>query len=126
LAAASAAVVKPGLAQTSSGPIVGKDTPQGPGVVLREYGQEQSLVPGIKTVTLRDVIVQPGASTKENAEMMNAMLCHISEGELEVVQDGKPRTARTHYVWTCNKGTKEHVTNKGTVPAVMRIIDLMA
>jgi hypothetical protein len=29
---------------------------------------------------MRDVILQPGAKTQENAVMMNAMICHIPEG----------------------------------------------
>ena len=107
LAAASAAAVRPAIAQTTGA----TETSPFPGVVNRSYGEERSLVPGFKTVTLRDVIVQPGAKTKEDTEMMNAMICHIAEGELRVVQDGKTITAKKNYVWTCNTGTKEHVVN---------------
>jgi hypothetical protein len=94
-------------------------------VVRRDYGQEMSMIPSFKTVTLRDVIVQPGAKSGENTEMPNAMVCHIAEGELEIVQDGKTITGEKNYVWTCDKGTKEHVVNKGKVVAVMRITDLI-
>ena len=59
--------------------------------------------------------------------MMNAMVCHITEGELRVVQDdGKTFTAKKNFVWTCNKGTKEQVSNDGTAAAIMRITDLKA
>ena len=58
--------------------------------------------------------------------MMDAMICHITEGELQVVQDGKTFTAKKNFVWTCNKGTKEHVINAGRVVAIMRITDLKA
>ena len=75
---------------------------------------------------MRDIIVQPGTKTKDDNEMMNAMICHITEGELQVVQDGKTITAKKNYVWTCNKGTTEHVINNGNVVAVMRITDLLA
>jgi quercetin dioxygenase-like cupin family protein len=122
---ASATLANLAAAQTGDG-IAAKDTSVGPGVVLREYGQERSIIPGFGTVKLRDIIVQPGATTKENNEMMNAMVCHVTEGELEVVQDGKTIVARKNYVWSCNKGTKEHVINKGNAVAVMRIIDLIA
>jgi hypothetical protein len=123
LAAVSAAMVKPAAAQGTGY----KDTPQDPGVVVRAYdGETPSLIPGFKTVSIRDVIVQPGAKTKENNVMMNAMICHIPEGELHVVQDGKTFAAKTNYVWTCNKGTKEHVINEGKVAAIMRITDLKA
>ena len=122
LAAAAAAVVKPATSQT----VDYKETTRGPGVVQRVYGESPAMIPGYKTVSLRDVIVQPGAKTKENNVMSNAMVCHITEGELQVVQDGKTITAKKNYVWTCNKGTTEHVINNGKVVGIMRITDLKA
>src|SRR4051812_38717726 len=125
LAAASVAVTKPGNAQTTGSPSATETSPA-PGVVIRSYGEEHSLIPGFKTVSMRDVILQPGAKTQENSEMMNAMLCHIPEGELTIVQDGKSFTGKKNYVWTCNKGTKEHVINNSNAVAIMRITDLKA
>ena len=125
LAAASVSVVKPAAAQTAD-PLAGKETSPGPGVVQRAYGEENSKIPGFKTVTMRDIVVQPGAKTKEDNVMMDAMVCHVTEGELRVVQDGKTITAKKNYAWTCNKGTKEHVINDGKVAAIMRVIDLKA
>lgn len=122
LAAASAAVMKPAASQTKGY----KDTSSIPGVVQRAYGESPAMIPGYKTVTLRDIIVQPGAMTKENNVMSNAMVCHITEGELQIVQDGKTITGKKNFVWTCDKGTKEHVVNKGKVVAIMRITDLKA
>ncbi len=122
LAAASAAIMKPAASQTKGY----KDTTPFPGVVVRVYGESPAMIPGYKTVSLRDVIVQPGAKTKENNVMSNAMVCHITEGELQVVQDGKTITAKKNYVWTCDKGTKEHVVNNGKVVGIMRITDLKA
>ena len=84
------------------------------------------MIPGFKTVTLRDIIVQPGAKSVENNVMPNAMVCHITEGELQVVQDGKTIAAKKNFAWTCDKGTKEHVINNGNVVAIMRITDLKA
>jgi hypothetical protein len=83
-------------------------------------------LPGFKTVAMRDVILQPGAQTQENAMMMNAMICRIPEGELRVVQDEKTFTAKKNYAWTCNKGTVEHVVDDSDAVAVMRILDLKA
>ena len=89
LAAASAAVAKPGLAQTTGY----KETTPWPGVVVRAYdGETPSLIPGFKIVSMRDVIVQPGSKTM-GPPMMNAMVCHITEGELLVEQEGKTFTA---------------------------------
>jgi hypothetical protein len=122
LAAASAAMVKPAAAQTTDY----KDTTVAPGVVNRVYGEGPSIILGFKTVSLRDIIIQPGSKTPENQVMMNAMVCHITEGELRVVQDGKTFTAKKDFVWTCNKDTKEHSANDGRVVAIMRITDLKA
>ena len=122
LAAASAAMVKPAAAQTTGY----KDTTVAPGVVNRVYGEGPSIIPGFKTVSLRDIIIQPGSNTPENQVMMNAMVCQVTEGELRVVQDGKTFTAKKDFVWTCNKDTKEHSANDGRVVAIMRITDLKA
>jgi hypothetical protein len=124
LAAASVAMVRTAASQTTD-PLAGKDTSPGPGVVQRAYGEEHSMVPGFKTVSMRDIIVQPGAKSGTDP-MPNAMVCHITEGELRVVQDDKTFTAKKNYVWTCNKGTKEQVFNDGSVAAIMRITDLKA
>src|SRR5260370_34438458 len=80
LAAASAAMVKPAAAQTTDY----KDTTVASGVVNRVYGEGTSIIHGFKTVSLRDIIIQPGAKTPQNQVMMNAMVCHITEGELRV------------------------------------------
>src|SRR5215210_7217318 len=117
LATASAAMVKPAASQTMDY----KETTTAPGVVIRDYGEGMSMIPGFKTVTLRDVVVQTGSKTAENTVMPNAMVCHITEGELQVVQDGKTFPAKKNFVWTCDKGTKEHVVNSGTVVGIMRI-----
>src|SRR5215475_6207417 len=122
LAAASAAVVKPTAAQNTGY----KDATPWPGVVVRAYdGETPSLIPGFKTVSMRDVIVQPGSKTM-GPPMMNAMVCHITEGELRVEQEGKTFTAKKNFVWTCNKDTKEQVSNETSAVAIMRITDLKA
>jgi hypothetical protein len=125
--AAAASVAAEAQAQgTGGGAPQPKETQRGPGVIQREYGQERSLIPGFQTVSMRDLIVEPGAVFKSGMPMPNAMVCHITEGELLVHQDGRTITAPTFYVWTCNKGTDEWVENKGTVRSVMRITDLKA
>ncbi len=122
LAVASAAIVKPAASQTMG---AGKETSPWPGVVVRSYGENPSLIPGFKTVSMRDIIMQPGSKTA-GPPMPNAMVCHITEGELRIEQDGKTFTAKKHFVWTCNKDTKEQAFNDGNVAAIMRITDLMA
>ena len=78
VAAASAAVVSPAAAQTTDAP-AGKDTSPWPGVVVRSYGESPSIIPGFKTVSMRDIIMQPGSKTM-GPPMPNAMVCHILEG----------------------------------------------
>ena len=124
LAAASAAVMQPAAAQ----PVdlnAGKETTLYPGVVQRAYGESPSIIPGFKTVSMRDIIMQPGSKTM-GPPMRNAMVCHITEGELRVVQEEKTFTAKKNFVWTCNKDTKEQAFNDGNVVAIMRITDLEA
>ena len=122
LAAATAAMIKPAAAQTTGY----KDTTPWPGVVVREYdGETPSLIPGFKTVSMRDIIMQPGSKTA-GPPMPNPMVCHILQGELRIEQEGKSWVAKKNYVWTCNKDTKEQVFNDGNVVAIMRITDLKA
>ena len=122
LVAAAAAVVKPAAAQTMD---VGKDTTVAPGVVQRVYSEGPAIIPGFKTVSMRDIIIQPGSKSAGNP-MKNPMVCHITEGELRIVQEGKTFTAKKNQVWTCDKGTKEQAFNDGKVVGIMRITDLMA
>ena len=125
LLAASAAGVKPAASQAMD-MTAGKDTTLAPGVVQRVYGEGPAIIPGFKRVSMRDIIMQPGSKTADNA-MPNAMVCHITDGELRLVQDGSNTfTAKKNFVWTCNKDTKEQVFNDGKVVAIMRITDLKA
>ena len=121
LAAAASAIMKPAASQTTGY----KDTVRFPGVVERAYGESPSLIPGFKTVSMRDLIIQPGSKTAV-PPMMNAMVCHIIEGEFRIEQEGKTFTAKKNFVWTCNKATKEQAFNDGNVVAIMRITDLKA
>lgn len=122
LAAASAAMMKPAAAEATDY----KDTAPWPGVVVRAYdGETPSIIPGFKTVSIRDVIMQPGSKTM-GPPMMNAMVCHITEGELRLEQDERTFTAKKNFVWTCNKDTKEQASNVSNAVAIMRITDLMA
>ena len=123
LAAASvpAAGVHPAAAQTTGTPM---DKTLGPGVVERMYGQVPSMVPGFKTVQFRDIIFQPKSHFELRA-MPQPMICHIVEGELRIVQDGKEMKAPKNFVYTCNTGTREDDFNEGNTVAVMRVYDLM-
>jgi quercetin dioxygenase-like cupin family protein len=94
------------------------------GISRQTWGKRESMIPGYKSVSMRDVIYQPGAKTS-NPSMPNDMVCHVPEGELRVKQsDGMEFVAKKGDVWTCKKGIGEDLENVGSVVAIMRIIDL--
>ena len=103
---------------------VGDETEVAKGVKVKILGEGPAMIPGFKTVRLRDLIFQPGSSFPLNA-MKSPMVCHVTEGELQMTQDGKSFVAKKNSVWTCNTGTTEGATNSGSVVAVMRITDLL-
>jgi len=105
------------------GPNEGKEV--GPGVRVVALGERTSNIKAYAMVKLRDVVIQPGAKTPDNM-MKNDMVCHMTEGELSVVQNEKKFAVKKGDVWTCAKAdTTEGTQNTGTVVAIMRIIDLM-
>jgi hypothetical protein len=113
--------IQPAMADTTAGT---KDKELGPGVVERMYGQVPSMIPGFKTVQLRDIIFQP-KSHFESRSMPQPMVCHIVEGELRIIQEGKEMKAPKNFVYTCNTGIKEEDFNEGNVVAIMRVYDLI-
>jgi quercetin dioxygenase-like cupin family protein len=58
--------------------------------------------------------------------MTNAMVCHITEGGLRVLQNGNEFRVQKGDVWTCAIGTTEQAWNKGNSTAIMRITDLLS
>ena len=112
----------PAVAQTY-GPDEGEEI--GAGVRVVKLGERASVIPAYKMVVLRDVVIQPGAKTPDNV-MKNDMLCHMTEGELSVVQNQEKFTVKKGDVWACAKGnTTEGTQNTSSAVAIMRIIDLM-
>src|SRR5262245_10030129 len=122
--AASALVLPTAAAAQTYGPDEGKEV--GPGVRVVELGERKSILPAYAMLKLRDVVIQPGAKTPDNM-MKNDMVCHMTEGELAVVQNDNKFTVKKGDVWACAKGnTTEGTHNPGSTVAIMRIIDLMA
>jgi len=123
LAGISGLVISEQAAAQTYGSSDGKEV--GPGVRQVDLGERESLIRAYGKVRLRDIVLQPGAKTPDNM-MMNDMLCHMTEGELAVIQNDKQFTVKKGDVWTCAKGiTTEGTQNKGSTVAIMRIIDLM-
>jgi len=96
-----------------------------PGVRQVNLSKHQSMIPGYVTVSMRDIVYQPGAKT-ESPTMANDMVCHCLEGELYIDQGPHERfQAKAGDVWSCMKGMPESVVNKGNVAGIMRVIDLI-
>ena len=113
LAATAAATAAPASAQAPKG------------ISRQRWGKRDSMIPAYKSVSMRDVIYQPGAKTS-NPSMPNDMVCHVPEGELRIKQtDGMAFIAKQGDVWTCKKGIGEDLENVGSTVAIMRIIDLI-
>ena len=121
--AASTLVMPTAAAAQTYGPTEGKEV--GPGVRVVALGERDSVIAAYKMIKLRDVVIQPGAKTPDNV-MMNDMVCHMTEGELSVVQNKNTFTVKKGDVWTCAKtDTTEGTQNLGNAVAIMRVIDLM-
>ena len=123
LAATSAAVITESATAQPYGATEGKEI--APGVRQVDLGKRQSMVPGYKTVSMRDLVYQPQAKTL-NPSMANDMVCHCAEGELRIKQGpGMEFVAKKGYVWSCNKGLPEDTENVGSGTSIMRVIDLL-
>jgi hypothetical protein len=101
-----------------------KTTTIAKGVRQIVYGEGPSMIPGFKTVRLRDIVVEPGA--KIDPTPMHPMICHMAQGELELIRTNETFVAKTYQVWTCASGMTEGSVNRGSTIAVMRITDLLA
>lgn len=95
------------------------------GVRRIDLTKRTSEISAYATVSMRDVVYQPGAKS-DNPAMANDMVCHCLEGELLVGQGpGKQFAAKAGDVWSCMKGMPEANANTGGTVAIMRVIDLI-
>ena len=118
--ASTLAAARPAAAQTR-GSTEGKEIR--PGVRQIDLSPPRpSKIEGFKTVSMRDLVFQPGAEIPE-FPMNNPMACQVTEGELTIRQDGREFVAKRGDAWDCGKGTRENSKNNGTTVAVMRVID---
>jgi quercetin dioxygenase-like cupin family protein len=124
LGVGTSTLVLPAMATAQTyGPTEGREL--APGVRQVDLRNRDPLIPAYKKIRMRDIVIAPGAKTAER-EMMNDMLCHLTEGELAVVQNQKEFTVKKGHVWSCAKGINtEGTQNKGNAVANMRIIDLL-
>ena len=94
------------------------------GIERKVINEAESMIPGFGKIRVRDTIFQPGASLPERT-MKNHMICELTQGTLEVTQNGKTWTAKKGDFWTCKEGGTEGDVNKGETVAIMRAIDLL-
>jgi hypothetical protein len=130
LATTTAALVAPQAATAETyGPDYdsndGKE--RAPGVrMVENISKRPSELSAYKTVSMRDILYQPGAKTA-SPTMANDMVCHCLDGELHIDHGGgKQFVAKKGDVWTCAKSMPEAATNNGSTVAIMRVIDLLA
>ena len=98
-----------------------------PGVRLVTLGTRESMIPGYATVFMEDVVFQPKGTIPLGDVMLDDMVCTVTEGELQITAGEMDFTAKDGDVWSCAKGsTRESATNSGSVPAIMRVINLKA
>jgi len=116
--------VAPAAAQTSGSP-EGREI--APGVRRVDYSKRETMIPNYKTVSMRDNIYQPGASTS-GASMGNDMVCHMLEGEL-TVDTGSGDTLPGRSLGELVSGAKGHDCRamcagpKGEVWAALTVAD---
>jgi quercetin dioxygenase-like cupin family protein len=123
IAVASTFVPMRRAAAQSSGPATeGKEI--APGVRRVDYTKRNTMIPNYKTVSMRDQLYPPGASTSGNT-MLNDMVCHMLEGELTSNTGAGDTLYKKGDVWSCAKGMPEYAKNTGSTVAIMRIIDLL-
>jgi quercetin dioxygenase-like cupin family protein len=104
------------------GPEEGKE--YHPGVRVIMLGNRESTIAAYKQIQMSDTVFQPG-STWPDEPMPNDMVCTVIEGELEITQGDTKFMCKAGDVYSCGKDVHESATNKGTVAAVMRAIDLL-
>ena len=112
----------PAAAATTYGPNEGKELH--PGIRLIELGTRESTISAYKKISMVDVVFQPKAVYPEEA-MPNDIVCHVTEGELQITQGTTKFNVKNGDVYSCGKGTKEQATNAGSAVAVMRVINLL-
>jgi quercetin dioxygenase-like cupin family protein len=72
-------------------------------IIRKAWGSGESMIPGYKSVSMRDIIYQPGAKTSERSKP-NDMICHALEGELLVRHsDGMRFVAKEGDIWASAK-----------------------
>ena len=122
-AAAPGLVFGASAAEAPYAPDFGKEI--APGVRQVDLGAAPSMLSGYKTVSMRDLVFQPGANTFDPMAQ-NDMIGHVTYGLIRLRLDEREGVAKKDIApWTTPKGMKTAYRNTGTDVAVLRFIDLI-
>jgi quercetin dioxygenase-like cupin family protein len=96
------------------------------GVKVNVIKETASRIKGVSKVQLIEVTLEPGAIMPVS-KMDTAMICECTRGSLEVTLDeGKKVTMNKGGIWTCGVGADEGMANKGKIPAIMCVFNMLA
>jgi quercetin dioxygenase-like cupin family protein len=91
-----------------------------PGVRLVDLGTFNSDIPAYKSISMVDIVFQPGAVAPES-KMDNDMMCYIAAGEFKIKKATKEFTIKEGEMYTCSKGKTDMATNISNVVGIHRI-----
>ncbi|PBC00502.1 hypothetical protein [Mesorhizobium sp. WSM3860] len=104
------------------GPKEGKEI--APGVRVVEVGTGNSDIPPYKSISIVDVVFQPGAHAPAMV-MDNDMVCTITAGEFTIKKTDKQFKLKEGDVYTCSKGKTDEATNTSKGVGIHRIAVLI-
>ena len=104
------------------GPTDGKEI--APGVRAVELGTFNSDIPAYKSISMVDIVFQPGAVFPETP-MKNDMVCQIAAGEFKIKKADMEFTLKEGEMYTCAKGKTEMATNTSAAVGIHRVAILM-
>jgi len=100
------------------GPREGKEI--APGVRVVEVGSGNSDIPAYKSISIVDVVFQPGAHAPQTV-MDSDMVCTITAGAFTIKKVDKEFKLKEGDMYTCSKGKTDEATNTSQVVGIHRI-----
>ncbi|TIV29690.1 MAG: hypothetical protein E5V90_11375 [Mesorhizobium sp.] len=94
------------------------------GVRVVEVGTGNSDIPAYKSISIVDVVFQPGAHAPQSV-MDNDMVCTITSGAFTIKKADKEFKLKVGDMYTCSKGKTDEATNTSKEVGVHRIAVLV-
>ncbi|MER8715523.1 hypothetical protein [Mesorhizobium sp. M1295] len=89
-----------------------------------EVGTGNSDIPAYKSISIVDVVFQPGAAAPAMV-MDNDMVCTIAAGEFTIKKADKEFKLKEGDMYTCSKGKTDAAANTSKVVGIHRIAVLI-